>query len=588
MKKYPFFFLFLLLSYSTLTAQDYQNIVTNGLAFYSDSTNATVFLSGIKIESKSSMGSGDTLFLAANTIRPHTSGTLLDTVGGILGRIIIKRNNGWFSFVNATGDTIFLNSQAVLNESWKFCSLPAKGQLVATCSSIHSISLLGINETVKEITFHARDSNGVNIPNYYNAKSIQLGQHYGFTRIYDLFHIPDTSGVFKLEGKNNPAIGFQGMTWHDVYNYEVGDEFQIVGLTNYLWGSHPATIDYTIIRKVLAKQVASGQENVTYTFESCKEVIDYNPLLGPTTSYTHDTIQLSYPYSSSLADSSINWLPEQFAHSDYRYYSSLHHLVPGIPAYGHSGNYYLCCWGLNYYFNLYINNDREYAKGLGQVHYKTYWTYFDLIKYDYEDLVYYKKGNEHWGNPVYVNCSAMMPYCTSYPDTLILDRQAGSTDTLFITSNKSWRIINPFNIQWAGYNKTEGSGNATVLFSANSENADSTVRIAFFGIESSAGNISLYVQQSGKTSGIEGKFAGNIKISPNPMKETAILSFPGLSVNQEKQLTIFDVTGRLVFEDYFSGEMYRLNRGSLSSGIYLLKVHYRNDKPPSMVKVVLE
>ena len=72
------------------------------------------------------------------------------------------------------------------------------------------------------------------------------------------------------------------------------------------------------------------------------------------------------------------------------------------------------------------------------------------------------------------------------------------------------------------------------------------------------------------------------------MKETAVLSLPGLAVNQENQVTMFDVTGRLVFEDYFYGEIYRLNRGSLSSGIYLLKVRYRNDKPPSMVKVVLE
>ena len=182
----------------------------------------------------------------------------------------------------------------------------------------------------------------MNISNYYNGKSIQLSRQYGFTKIFDLYHFPDTTAVFTLEGKNSPAIGFQGMTWHDVYDFEVGDEFHFVGYENFLWGNHPSTRDYVIMKKVLAKLAAPGEGTVTYTFEFCKEVTEGTPM-GVTTTYSYDTVQVSYPYVSSLSDPTINWVPEQFTHTDYRYYSTLYHLVPGRPAYGHSGNYYHCC-----------------------------------------------------------------------------------------------------------------------------------------------------------------------------------------------------------------------------------------------------
>ena len=588
MKKCPvFIFLFLLVS-TILSAQDYRNIITNGSAFYSGTSNEAGFLSGVKAESKYSLGNGDTLFIGANTIRKkYSASNSLDTIGGILGEKIIKQHTGLFWFFNTQGDTIVINSGAVINDSRKFCDLPLHGQIRATCSSIEPVSFLGTTDLVKEFTFQAIDSNGVNILNFYNGKSIQLSQKYGLLRTFDLYHMPDSTGVFTLEGKNTPAIGFLGMTWHDVYDFEIGDEFQIVGTENFLWGNHPSTREYTTMKKVLAKQVAPGQGTVTYTFEFCKEVTEGTPM-GVNTTYSSDTIQESFQYSSTLSDPTINWLPEQFDYSDYRYYSTLYHLAPGKPAYGFSGNYYQCCWSLNPYFNLYIKNDLEWAKGLGQVHYKNYWMYFNLVKYDEENLVYFKKGNEQWGSPVYPDCSAMIPYIASSPDTLFLGSGIASRDTLFITSNSAWHIINIASIDWAAPNTTTGSGNRVVSFVSTHENLSITARMATFVIESPGGYSHVILSQAGRSAGIDDKFPVNISISPNPLKKTATLTFTGLTKKQEKQLTIFDFTGRLVFKDSFNAEMYLFDRGALVSGIYVFNVSFTDGKPSSVMKVIFE
>ncbi|MCX6306373.1 MAG: T9SS type A sorting domain-containing protein [Bacteroidetes bacterium] len=495
MKKFQVFTLILVLTGMVLSAQDYRNIITNGTAFYSGTSNEPGFLSGIRAETKTSLGNGDTLFLVSNTIRQYATNLPLDTVGGIFGRTVIKKSNGWFWFFNAAGDTMFLNSGAALNDSWKFCDLPLKGRIQATCTSIQMMPLPGTTDMVKEITLQARDSNGVNISNYYNDSSIQVSRLYGFTKVFDLYHFPDTTAVYKIEGKNDPPVGFHGMTWHDLYDFEVGDEFHVVGHTNYLWGNHPATKDYKIIRKVLTKQVSAAQDNVTYTFEYCKEETDFNPILGPSTSYSHDTTTQSYPYSSSLSGSSVDWLPEQFIHSDYRYFSTLQHRVPGRPAYGYSGNYYNCCWGVNPYFNMYIKDDREYTKGLGQVHFKNCWRYIDLVRYDNEDMVYYQKGNETWGSPVAANCSVMAPFLTVSTDTLFLDYLAGSSGTFDISSNKSWTITNAYGDTRFGFAPASGNGGATVTVVASTEDTNYYANNCMLYIACSGGNKTVIISQ---------------------------------------------------------------------------------------------
>jgi hypothetical protein len=427
----------------------------------------------------------------------------------------------------------------------------------------------------------------------------------------------------------------------------------------------------------VAKQVAPGGNSVAYSFEYCKEEITYSPV-GSSTVYQSDTIAISYPYGSTLADQTVNWLPEKFSHTNYRYYSTLQHLVPGRPAYGKRDNRYICCWGNYPYYQLYIKNEFEYAKGLGQVHYKNCWTYFDVINYDNEDLVYYKKGNEHWGSPVAASCQVMVPVFSVTPDPVVLGYTAGSSAILTINTNQAWtvtstsdffdyepatgymngtvtitaknentgssvlvgalnvnfptesksikvhQLINPvpttiyhpdtivlgwkrlsldtlyvtsnttFELictpcpSWFLPSTYIGTGTEIVRFASFEDNLDSAVRMAVVTFTGPAGSKDIVVTQKGKTAGFGTRNTFGVKLSPNPVRESAVLSFSGMPGIREKHLTLFDYTGRVVYQSRFTSLEYQFQRGSLPPGIYLLKVSYRHDLPDALINVMLE
>jgi Secretion system C-terminal sorting domain len=133
-----------------------------------------------------------------------------------------------------------------------------------------------------------------------------------------------------------------------------------------------------------------------------------------------------------------------------------------------------------------------------------------------------------------------------------------------------------------------GSGNGNIVFSSNSENTSSTPRIATFGIESPAGNRTFHVRQWGKSSGIANKTQVRLDISPNPVIKLARVNVLGADKYQEKQITLFDLTGRMVYQDIFASDTYIFDRRELVPGIYLLQVKYQPNTTPLLVKLVLE
>jgi hypothetical protein len=584
MKKHPVFLFLFLLIHPVLSAQDYRNIINDGSAFYSCTLNSPGFLSGIKASSKNSPGNGDTLFIAVNSIREHSGNTLLDTIGGIIGRKIFKINNGWFHFINESGDTLYLNADAALNDSWKFCNIAANGYLQATCGSIHTISILGTDEMVKEISFQAKDSTGQNIPHFYNGKSILLGKRYGLIKTFDFYHMPDITGVYSLEGRNNPAIGFQGLTWQDIYDFEIGDEFHYSGHIPTPYGVHVDDDHYKIIKKVLNKQLTSNEDTVKYTMEYCRE----DEIRGFSYDYTFtsDTIEESYPYSSSLTSSSINWFPEQFTGTDYRYYSTLYHIVPERPAYGHTGNIYYCCWMISPYYPSHISDDREYTKGLGQVHYKNYFGGIEPIYYTTEDLVYYQKGSEQWGTPVSASCSEMAPYFISHPDTIVLNYQEGSTDTLFITSNKNWFILE--GNSWFDYSQWSGNGNGMVIIQSKTENNDMMDRWFTIRLFNPISDKFITIRQLAKTSGLEDKQQVMLTIVPNPVQTTSTIRLTGIPQDSGCHLILTDITGRPVFRDSFRSPAYQFDRGAFSPGVYFIKIFSDKEYPLVKQKIMID
>jgi len=353
-------------------------------------------------------GNSDTLFYSYRAIRDSAGYPFIcrDTTNGdALGRRIYKNHDGWFRFFNRNNDTIRINASAALNQSWNYCALPDSDfcYLQATVTGIMLDSIAGTTDSVKVITFQAKNAFGVNIPGIFNQKEVRLSKHYGLSKIYDIYHTPFDTLPLVLIGKTTPQMGVQPFTWTDVYDYNEGDEFHYSGYHTY--GS--ATVTWKTINKILGKTVYGNMDSVHYLVEMCKKTWD--PFGNTTT--IHDTIVESHNFILLANDAKLRMLPDEFSRSIWtapafsRTFSDYNHRQAQI--YNMDGYFY-------YSYDSCFNDPFEswgpvswYVPGLGVTKYM-YW-YADATVESYSnELVYFKKGSEIWRTPVATDCSSLV------------------------------------------------------------------------------------------------------------------------------------------------------------------------------------
>ena len=402
MKKllFPLFFFWI----HILVAQNYQNICTPGITFYRSPGNSFM---AFRSDSVIPAGGGDTLFLSYRAIRALTDTGCFDTTNGsILGRKIYKTQAGWFYLFNRNGDTVKINTQATLNQSWRFCPLPANGYLEARVTSVISDSVLGTTDAVKMITLQAKDAGNNNIAHVLNQKSIGLSKHWGLSRMLDVFSAPNDTTLYTLAGKSLPAVGIQNLTWPEIYDYQVGDEFHYTG-----WAS---TATWKTIMKVLTR-TDYGSDSVKYTFEHCQQQMSAT---YPHYTTVYDTITKTFSFLENPVNTWLSRLPREFISDGYfadDYWFSTQYF-PDRRQKGISWGGFVftegwfdgdTCWrnGYGYSWTTSIEN---YTEGLGRT--RTFWLqtdppYFMQME---ENLVYYKKGTISWGTPITTDCLSLL------------------------------------------------------------------------------------------------------------------------------------------------------------------------------------
>ncbi len=416
-------FILPLLWVNLLTAQDYQHICTPGTTLYKSVNND---IGAFRRDSVQPSGNNDTVFISYRAIQQGISYACFDTTNGsVLGRKILKKANGWFFFFNFGLDSIRINTQAPVNGSWKFVDLPDKGYIQATVTEITNDNILGVTDPVKVITLQAKDSNNVNISHLLNQRSIKLSQHYGLSRMLNVPLIPNDTILYDLAGKSNPLLGIQELTWQQIYNYSVGDEFHYTA-GEYYPINYPTLIygyQKSEIYQVIQKETF-GNDSVTYTMDYCRK---------DTTSYPasatriHDTITVTYNFIKLAADNAawFDRLPGEFinqydfsdAYNENFTYGGSQTKTVTFGAYMNSYPF-TGCWmpltqpecpgamiSYNYSDGLGQSRYQEDCYGPGGTHTHSKWNY----------LVYYRKGTETWGTPVATDCSAL----TGVDDKLI-------------------------------------------------------------------------------------------------------------------------------------------------------------------------
>ncbi|GHV25514.1 hypothetical protein FACS1894176_04160 [Bacteroidia bacterium] len=224
MKKIITSLVFLLFVGIELLAYDYQAIYSNQTAIFDGGT-----LQGMKIDSVKVL-ENDSVFYPLKRILHDGSYCYTPYGASWLGeKIIISAN--WNNFINKN-DTIRIKTDAVLGESW-IVDEGLISKMVAKVTSHKIESFLGLEDSVKTISFQAYDLNNVPIDrNLMNNKTLKISKNYGIIQGFDF--LPQIQPVlhniyqeYTLAGLSNPKAGIQNITWFDIWDFQPGDELHI-------------------------------------------------------------------------------------------------------------------------------------------------------------------------------------------------------------------------------------------------------------------------------------------------------------------------------------------------------------------------
>jgi hypothetical protein len=419
--------------------QNYQDICTPGITFFKAPDG---YLKAFRQDSVYPVAGNDTVFLSYRAIR-DTSGwySCRDTTyGSLLGLKVYKKNNGTFFFFNRYQDTLHLNTQAGLNQSWSFFILGNDSRIDATVTQIITDSVLGVTDQVKVITFQAKDKSNQNIPHLMNGREIRLSQHYGLSLMYDVYRFPADTLVYTLCGKTSLSLGLQDISWADIYNFDPGDEFHSYGeIWYYPYITHQENFT---IRKILVKETHGNNDSVTYHVEYCYHSVIYSNQ-GPIVYNYYDTITERYNFTGNTMDPFALRLPEEYTPDEYYINGELSEYKRNISGFGgRITQENQCCL---YYYNpcweppVEGSGGTTYSVGLGQT------SWFDGGFDNYTSaMVYYKKGSQEWGTPLAPDCSTLVPVSESIRTETI---------SVEITPNPVWSVAA---VRVSGITKTIG------------------------------------------------------------------------------------------------------------------------------------
>ena len=384
-----------------LFAQNFTNICSSGPTFFKKKNISLV--KAYKTSSYTVPIAGDTIFYSFRTIR-DTGATCRDTTkGSILGRKIYRNNfDGMFYFFNKYNDTIYINTKALLNTTWRFTKLTGSTYLEAKVVALGPDSVMSVMDDVMKIELTAKRSDGMTIPNAWNGKYLKLSKHYGLSETFDMVNVPYDTAKYILVGKFKPVIGIQEFGWKETYNYSLGDEFHFSGNETSLTGGPSST--YVEIRHVIEKTVyGANTDSVVYRMDRCRSTVTQP---GNSRTYIHDTLYFKYKFNVLNQDSTIWRFTDQFVRQNV--YASQYDRY--MKAYNNRQSKKVAEDRYRFLNNCFtvptgsVVVMRTYAEGLGQSEY--YRLDSDLQKLD--KLVYFKKGSEWWGSPVGTECSPLL------------------------------------------------------------------------------------------------------------------------------------------------------------------------------------
>ena len=219
--------LFLLVSISGF-GQNYQTIKSNQINYFGN--HDLSYILATRTDSIELDGA-DSIFYSFKTMRENDTATtsscvFIKTYPWIGAKVIIKAD-GQNLFFNKNLDTIKIETQAVLNDTFLIYQYPSGKSIKGWISQHDTMTVLGSFDSVKTIKLFSTDT-----VFHYQDSTLLIGKQNGFIRNCPFYSFPDyypnigqESGL-NLIGSEFPRLGITKRTKEEIYEMEIGDVVQ--------------------------------------------------------------------------------------------------------------------------------------------------------------------------------------------------------------------------------------------------------------------------------------------------------------------------------------------------------------------------
>lgn len=418
-KKIFSIFLLSFLIMTNLSGQNFQ-IATQGRDYFFNKSNEIM---AVRVDSSIQLNNGDTLYHHFTLFRDVSFNTeiCLDVYGASLfGKTNLYRTDSSFLFFTKSNDTIIIKPMAQLNEKWTFFNWKNQDLFIeASITNISTQDVFGSIDDVKSITLLVKNSLNQNFVNHpLNQKVLYLSKNFGLLNTFDFYTFPDDSNLYSLI-EVKPSIDYGLNNIKRIFDFNIGDEFHVMNKNIHVDLIAPGVTQIhdgqmrNCIKKVISKQIFNPDTAVTYQFERCEMIFNYFEGNVDTT-YSHDTITETYSYKN-YGDTVLNQLPWQTFPTQSTVY--MHNILKQFYnndypnriqfQYNHRNDISMLdtCWQ---FFNADpASGYTTYLEACGgPYYYQELWGAYVNVREN--KLVYYKKGNETWGNPLAPTCQSLI------------------------------------------------------------------------------------------------------------------------------------------------------------------------------------
>ena len=215
---------------------------------------------------------------------------------GWMGKEVLARNDGLDVYFNLNDDSIFVKTDAVLNDAWTVFDYGNDTVITGSVVQISQGSSINPNENVKTILLQAM-TQGVPVYHPLNGVEWKLSEDNGWQAVHSLYWFPDfplpetqeAYGCLLYYGQYDPGheqydtaihelTDFQPLKVSEMFPLQVGDVFQIrEGNTN--WAYNPMGFRYTTYT---VSSVQQNLDSMVVSF-STEWFNDWNGVMGSDT-----------------------------------------------------------------------------------------------------------------------------------------------------------------------------------------------------------------------------------------------------------------------------------------------------------------